>query len=163
MPFQHAVSSPTLLLITATVAGFILLAAGWSYANVDPKLTRLKVRNIGGHEQRNTHYQEPPTLTVPTFASPPSPPPPPHQAIEGAIVLVEKDFAQVEHTRAQLGNNNTSMRRTLSQVTSDIDFIFEEMDKISGNEAVKKRRKVLVDRLRVLGDRVDAVIASLPH
>jgi hypothetical protein len=71
---------------------------------------------------------------------------------------VEKDFAVVEDSRAKQGINSASVKKTLSQVTTDIDLIFEEMDIIRGDEAVKKRRKALIARLRVVSDRVDAIL-----
>lgn len=83
------------------------------------------------------------------------------RVIEEAIRLVEKDVADVEKTRANEGTNIARVKSTLSQVTSDIDLLFEEMDKLSGNEKVKKKRKAMVDRLRPVAERVDALIASL--
>jgi hypothetical protein len=74
--------------------------------------------------------------------------------ISKAIIIVEKEFAKFLKTKKG-SNLDATAKKILAGVTSDIDYIFGELDQVRGGDYIKKRRKFLVERLKRVSDDVD--------
>lgn len=82
-----------------------------------------------------------------------------------AIQLVLKSFDKVESnimkSKSELkpSSIDPNMLNQITEITSDIDFIYAELDSIRGSNFVKAQRKEMAQDLKHLSDRVDAFLA----
>lgn len=52
---------------------------------------------------------------------------------------------------------NSEVKRTITGLSVDLDYIFDTLDAVTGDMTVKERRKKLVDEFKDLAHRVDAL------
>jgi hypothetical protein len=85
--------------------------------------------------------------------------------IEKAISLVESTFQQLkiktgtpEFSKSFAYSKEVS--RELQQLSLDADFLFSKIDAISGDGCIKAKRKILVERLRIVADQVDKILTE---
>ena len=80
------------------------------------------------------------------------------KAIKKAIGAVEDDAAAVSRTTAK---PVVEIRREWGEVSVAIDFLFSQLDDIRGDEAIKGKRKQLVDRLNSLTQLVEIKLGEI--
>jgi hypothetical protein len=78
--------------------------------------------------------------------------------ISKAAKIVSSEFNKIE-SRTATAINKTD-RNVVNLLTSDLDFIFAELDSLRGGDIVKIKRKEMAESLKTLYDRVD-VFSSL--
>jgi hypothetical protein len=82
-----------------------------------------------------------------------------------AIQLLSKQFESIQTTyQISLSKVGTKKmipkREMITPVTTDIDYVFTEIDSVRGGDLVKIKRKEIVETLKLLSDRVDAWLSS---
>ena len=82
-----------------------------------------------------------------------------------AFQIVLKDFEVVESAILVPESNKASatpqQQKVITEVTSDVDFIYADLDTIRGSSAVKVKRKEMAEKLNHLSGRIDALLALL--
>lgn len=73
--------------------------------------------------------------------------------ISKAARIVSSEFDKIEYRTAT--EINKTDRNVVQLLTSDLDFIFAELDSIRGGSIVKIKRKEMAESLKTLYDRVD--------
>ena len=85
--------------------------------------------------------------------------------ITKAFHIVLKDFEIVESAVIASASTKPSataaQQKIITEVTSDVDFIYADLDTIRGSSAVKVRRKEIAEKLNTLSSRIDALLSLL--
>ena len=81
------------------------------------------------------------------------------------LAIIEKAVdavvSELDTVKIRPGSDDVQKKKALAQVNTDIDFVFGELDQVRGGDGVKRRRKVIADRLKPLADEVDRMIAAM--
>lgn len=55
----------------------------------------------------------------------------------------------------------TEQQKAIVEATSDVDFMYAELDTVRGSSAVKTKRKEMAEKLNSLSSRIDSLLALL--
>jgi hypothetical protein len=82
--------------------------------------------------------------------------------VDTAQLMIDSDIERLTQKYASQGGKMDDLsKRELKQLSMDIDFLFENLDSVSGDERVKCVRKELVLRLRDNATAIDKLAAGL--
>ena len=84
--------------------------------------------------------------------------------ISKAIEVVRLPFDKVENAILKHPVNPSATAEELkiiTETTSDVDFMFAELDSIRGSSVVKSKRKDIAERLNELSARIDTLLTFL--
>lgn len=85
--------------------------------------------------------------------------------IAKAYQIVLKDFEIVESallaSESSKPSATAAQQKIITEVTSDVDFIYSDLDCVRGSSAVKVRRKEMAEKLNSLSSRIDALLSLL--
>jgi len=76
--------------------------------------------------------------------------------IEKALLFVNKSLAELKSLMTDMPNSDQLLN--LKKLTSEIDYIFEEIDSISGDDYVKSLRRELVNSAHLLSEHLDKLL-----
>lgn len=85
--------------------------------------------------------------------------------ITKAFRMVLEAFESVEVSILKLGVPKPvatpEQQKAIVEATSDVDFMYAELDTIRGSPAVKTKRKEMAEKLNALSSRIDSLLALL--
>ena len=82
--------------------------------------------------------------------------------ISKAFALVLKEFEKVESSILNSSTTPTASPeqiKIITETTSDVDFIYADLDSIRGSSIVKSRRKEVAEQLNALSARIDSLLS----
>ena len=82
--------------------------------------------------------------------------------INKAFEVVLKDFDVVESSVLKMKSGkpiaSAEEQKVITEVTSDVDFIYADLDTIRGSSVVKLKRKAMAEKLNSLSTRIDSLL-----
>ena len=84
--------------------------------------------------------------------------------ITKAFSVVLKEFEKVERkilNSAATPTATPEQIKIITETTSDVDFIYADLDSIRGSSTVKTRRKELAEQLNALSARIDSLLTTV--
>jgi len=78
-------------------------------------------------------------------------------ALRDLATDVQKAEIAVESCKESGEGLNPEVRRMITGLSVDLDYIFDTLDAVTGDMSIKERRKKLVDDFKDLANRVDAL------
>jgi hypothetical protein len=82
--------------------------------------------------------------------------------INKAFGVVLKDFEVVESSILKIKSGKPTAsaeeQKVITEVTSDVDFIYADLDTIRGSSVVKLKRKAVAEKLNFLSTRIDSLL-----
>lgn len=85
--------------------------------------------------------------------------------INKAFEVVLKDFEVVESSvlkrKVEKPTASPEEQKVITEVTSDVDFIYADLDTIRGSSVVKLKRKAMAEKLNSLSTRIDSLLNLL--
>lgn len=85
--------------------------------------------------------------------------------IAKATALIMKEFEKVESILLKSSANTVvataDQLRVITETTSDVDFIYADLDSIRGSADIKIKRKSMAEKLNALSIRIDTLLSFL--
>ena len=80
------------------------------------------------------------------------------ELIEKALLFVHKSLMELKNIMADMPNDEQILN--LKKLSSEMDYIFAEIDSISGDDYVKELRRDLVNTAHILSEHLDQLLKS---